>query len=539
MKTLLIGLDAACPSVLEPLVAAGEVETLGSLWESGVGGPLESQVPPWTASAWPSLYTGTNPGKHGVFGFLDFEGYDWSVVNATHVRTRPVWEHLDLHGLSSVVVNVPVTHPPAPFDGALIPGYAAPEDPACHPDGLLADVRAAVGDYRIYAPADVEGEEEVGWFRRLTRMRGEAFVHLADEYDPDFGFLQFQQTDTVFHERPDDPDAVRAVYREVDEQVSNVLDACEPDTVIVASDHGIGPCAGPAFHANDYLAERGYLSTERGGGGMPSWVTVREERLRAGEAGGDADLGRLAGFVAAAARVGLTAERVAGVLDALGLAEFVAEHVPGSVQRAGTRQVDFPASAAFVRDAVELGVRINVAGREPDGVVPESDYEALREELIEALSAAETPDGEPVFDDVAPREAYFHGPAAEDAVDVVTVPAGFDVTLSSQLRGEPFGPPTEPIQHKLEGVVVADGAAVDPDRPVGAAGTPGAGILDVAPTVLASLGVPVDSGMDGDPLPFVEAVGERSYPRPSRRRAVPTEAPEVEDRLRELGYVEE
>ena len=534
MKTLLIGLDAACESVLEPLLADGRLPTIGSLREAGLAGTLESQIPPWTASAWPSLYTGTNPGKHGVFGFLDFEGYDWRVVNATDVRTRPIWEHLEFHGCSSVVVNVPVTHPPEPFDGALIPGYAAPEDPACHPDGLLDEVRDAIGGYRIYAPADVADDEEVEWFRRLVRMRADAFSYLADEYDPDFGFLQFQQTDTVFHKRPGDERAVRAVYREVDERLAKVLSVCDPDTVIVASDHGIGPCSGPTFRANDYLAERDYVSTKQGGDGMPSWVTVRDERLLEGDGPTGADQGLLAKLVATAASHGFTAERVADALEALGLAEFVAARVPESVQRAGTRQVDFPASAAFVRDAVELGVRINLAGREPEGVVPESEYEAFRSELIDELAAVETPAGEPVFEDVAPRESYFHGPAVETAVDVVAVPAGFDYPLSSQLRGEAFGPPSEPVHHKMDGVIAAAGEAVDPDRPVGTAG-----ILDVAPTVLASMGVPADSDMDGDPLPFVDPVGERSYPRPANRRADATEAPGVERRLRDLGYIEE
>ena len=78
---LLVGLDAACEPVLDRLARDGaDLPHLRSILDEGTSAPLESQVPPWTASAWPSLYTGTNPGKHGVFGFLDFEGYDWDVV---------------------------------------------------------------------------------------------------------------------------------------------------------------------------------------------------------------------------------------------------------------------------------------------------------------------------------------------------------------------------------------------------------------------------------------------------------------------------
>src|SRR5699024_8232201 len=100
----------------------------------------------------------------------------------------------------------------------------------------------------------------------------------------------------------------------------------------------------------------------------------------------------------------------------LGLAEFVVAHAPKAMVRAGTERVDFPASTAYARSHIECGVRLNVAGREPDGVVPADEYEEVRAELIDRLAALETPDGDPAFDDVAPREDYFHGSEAEDAV---------------------------------------------------------------------------------------------------------------------------
>src|SRR6056297_3263946 len=175
LQTLLVGIDAACDRVLAPLFDDDEIPTLESIYRNGTSGPLESQIPPWTASAWPSLYTGMNPGKHGVYGFLTFDGYDWDVVNATNVRERTLWELLDYHGKSSVVVNAPVTHPPGEIDGAIVPGYTAPEDPDCHPDGLLEDIRDEIGQYRVYAPRDAEGRVRVEWYEQLVGMRGEAF----------------------------------------------------------------------------------------------------------------------------------------------------------------------------------------------------------------------------------------------------------------------------------------------------------------------------------------------------------------------------
>nr|WP_272904846.1 alkaline phosphatase family protein [Halobacterium sp. TGN-42-S1] len=540
MRTLLVGVDGACLPVVEPLVADGRLPVLGDLVDSGAAGPLQSQIPPWTPSAWPSLYTGTNPGKHGVFDFLAFDGYDWDVVNHTHVRQRALWELLAEQGLTSVVVNVPVTSPPTAFDGALVPGYVAPESPPTHPEGLLEDLRRELGDYRVYAPRDVEdgSDEQVAWYERLTEMRGAAFRHLADRFDPEFGFLQFQQTDTVFHERPGDDHAVRAVYEAVDDEVGAVLDACDPDTVILASDHGIGPYAPDEFRVNEYLREAGYVETTRGEGGMPSWTSLhRDERTRDGEAGGAEDGGGQplsAWLVARAAAVGLTSQRIGRVLSALGLADLALRVVSTETVRAGTERVDFAESTAYMRSRTELGVRINLEGREPEGTVAPEDYDDVREDLIAVLRGARTPDGDPVFSAVEPRETYFDGEHVEDAADVVVVPDGFDTYLTASLRGDAFGPASESWNHKRDGLFAAVGDGVDTDAQLG-----DAHLFDVAPTVLSALGVPPSDAMDGEPLPVVDAVPPASYDDYEDEPARSTDDRAVERRLADLGYLDD
>ena len=527
-----MGLDGACLPVVEPMVADGRLPVLADLLERGASGPLESQIPPWTPSAWPSLYTGTNPGKHGAFDFLTFDGYDWDVVNRSHVRERALWELLSERDRTSVVVNVPVTAPPTSFDGALIPGYIGPESPPTHPDGLLEDLRDELGEYRVYAPRDVDGDEQIRWYGRLTGMRGAAFRYLVDRFDPEFGFLQFQQTDTVFHERPGDEEAVRAVYEAVDEEVGRVLDACNPDTVVVASDHGIGPYRDEEFRVNEFLRERGYVETTRGEGGMPSWSTVGRENMGDEELEDDRSLGERA--VAAAAAHGITSQRIGAVLSRLGLADLVLRYVSTDTVRAGTERVDFERSTAYMRSRTELGVRINLAGREPDGSVSPAEYPSIRDDLVADLASARTPDGDPVFEEVAPREEYFDGEYVEDAADVIAVPNGFDILPSASLRGEVFGPTSEPWNHKRDGLFAAVGAGVDPD-----ASLEGAHLFDVAPTVLSALGVPPSARMDGDPLPVVDPVTPDDYQGYDEPETRATADRAVEQRLADLGYLDD
>ena len=532
MKVLLVGVDAACAPVLEPMFEEGRLPTLERLFAEGASADLESGVPPWTPSMWPSIYTGVNPGKHGVFGFLRFSGYDYDVVNRSHVRAPALWELLDSAGHSSVVVNVPVTHPPRPFDGALIPGYAAPEDPTCHPEGLLEEVRNEIGDYRVYSEEKADPDEALSEYRAAARMRGEAFRYLAGKHDPDFGFVQFQVTDTVFHEHPGNEAVTTGVYEAVDEQVGETIEACDPDVVIVASDHGIGEYSGYGVRMNDVLIEAG-LATATDGGGMPSWVPIREGRLRQGRPDGSDDPGVVERGVGLATAAGLSPRRVGKALDRLGLKDAVSAVVPDEAVRAGSRRVDFANSTAFMRARIELGVRVNLRGREPEGIVPESEYEAVREELIELFSGLETPEGEPVFETVARREEVYHGPETEQAVDVVTVPAGYDHFLTAELLEEPFGPPGQPWNHKRHGAIAVSGEGVDVGAPLG-----DPHVLDVAPTVLAAMGVPASDEMDGRTLPVVESAGERSYGERDDGATRETADDAVEDRLADLGYLD-
>ncbi|WP_248904823.1 alkaline phosphatase family protein [Halocatena marina] len=524
LRTLLIGIDAACLPVLKPQFKQNRLPHLQRLL-SGASGSLESQIPPWTASAWPSLYTGTNPGKHGVFDFLSFDGYEWNVVNGTHVRRRTLWEYLDRCGYRSVVVNVPVTHPPRPFDGALIPGYTAPEAPKCHPPEILSDVEEAIGGYQLYG--DVESAKD------CIRMRGDAFRYLAERFEPDFGFVQFQWTDTICHKKPGDWAALERIYGAVDEQIGELLDACEPQNVFVVSDHGIGPYEGRSFLVNEYLREHGFVQTTNGGTGMPSWAGVRDAQLKHGTEATQFDSSFIERLTASTAKMGLTSQRIESILSVIGLDDLVLRHVPMRAISTATEQVDFPRSMAYMRSRTELGVRINLEGREPDGIVPESEYESVRSALIECLEQAETPAGKPVFESVVRRGQYFKGPEANRAVDILTIPTDFDQFLSTRLGAGQFDAPEEPWNHKRAGLIAARGAVVDETVPLN-----NAHLFDVAPSVLATFDVPADVEMDGQTLPIVESAGERKYPLfdPDARRKTHNET--IEDRLKDLGYLE-
>ncbi len=116
----------------------------------------------------------------------------------------------------------------------------------------------------------------------------------------------------------------------------------------------------------------------------------------------------------------------------------------------------------------------------------------------------------------------------------MTVPNELGQFLSAQLLGEYFAPPTEPWNHKLEGIVAAKGEGIDADSM-----PTKAHLFDVAPTIMSALGIPYSDRMDGSVIPIVEDVGAESYPAYDEDDSVSMEEDaDVEERLADLGYMQ-
>jgi hypothetical protein len=165
-----------------------------------------------------------------------------------------------------------------------------------------------------------------------------------------------------------------------------------------------------------------------------------------------------------------------------------------------------------------LGVRCNVAGRDPGGVIPAAEFDDFRRTLIAELRALRAPDGTRVFDAVIDRHDAA-GPAVaneRDAPDVLLRPAGMDWKVSDVVRERVFGETNE-YSHSWTGLLVAAGPGIDADTALAVeAPHPGnhetvsggeskrdpvsPSVVDVVPTVLARFGVPPPATVEGQSL---------------------------------------
>ncbi len=491
-KTVVIGLDG----VGFPLLAqyADALPHLTAYRNDGLIGKLRSTVPPLTGPAWSTFQTGVNPGKHGVFGWRTRKPgeYKLRVVNSADIDAPTVWEIASSQGKRVISIGVPVTYPPPPVNGVIIPGMlTSPSDPApTYPKEAYAELRRAAPGYRFFPECahrfTVRGKVE----ELLTGARGRAAAarHFMTHYDWDLFMLHLQTTDKVQHDlwgiSVNGFDPIRTVFQEVDRLVGELVALAHKmdAAVVLMSDHGMGP-EEFTFSANTWLWREGYLKLRGGVEGRMKRALFRagltHRRLQT------------VGFslYPFAYRLGLTTNLF---LDAVG--DTLLARALGKLFLSFD-DIDWSRTRAYSH--ADIGhVIVNVRGREPHGIVPPDEREALVAELIARLNAVVNPKtGEPLLGTAYPREEVYSGPHVTEAPDIMFLPRDLR-TIANGASGfysnRLFDRPIFRAHHRMDGILIGLG---DPFRPQ--AQIDGARLLDLAPNLLYLLDCEIPESMDG------------------------------------------
>lgn len=547
-RLIIFGLDGATFDLIRPWAAAGYLPTLRDLLQRGVSGELASTLPPLTATAWPSFLTGKNPGKHGVFDFFrspaGAETGELIFANAGQIDGRWWSEELSDAGLSVGLMNVPITHPPRPLNGFIIPGTPAPDEGhTTWPRDLLAPYERELGAYRISprcvyrAGHDAEYAAEL---HALIDLHTRYAVRLMADHPTDVLMLHFLATDSAQHalwkhhdathplHRPAwaarDGDLLREIFAHLDRSLAQILKLASADTnVIVMSDHGFGPLH-RTINLNNYFRAQGLLAIK----------VNRAIRLRDWLFRHDLDL-------ALPWKV-LRRLRLAGRLGRLG------RILHGWAQRKllTFADVDWTRTRAYAWGHFGQ-VYINLKGREPYGSVEPRDYLTVRERVANVLYALRDPiSGRPLVDAVVPREAAGHGPHLDEGPDLHVIMDGYRTVayplFAADARLFARRVPDDSGTHRPAGIFIAGGPAVARGRTID-----GARLIDLAPTILHLLDVPIPTDYDGRML--AEALSPEIAARPMvyrddrepvarREQAYSIDEQRcVEARLRALGYL--
>src|SRR5205823_4594265 len=220
------------------------------------------------------------------------------------------------------------------------------------------------------------------------------------------------------------------------------------------------------------------------------------------------------------------------VYDTLGLHGKVA--LPQSVNWSKTK------AYTTIRSTGE-GVSVNLAGRELGGIVDPGDYDRVRDELLDRLgSFVDAKTGKTPVKEIYKREEMFKGRFADTAPDILMMPnEGYSLTHAKTALEDADWVSGD---HRIEGTIVAVGPDVKPFE------SPPA-LIDMAPTLVAALGAPTAVQATGRVLHEIVGSSAELVSREASASGIPgmgtnegevtdTEANEMEEHLRGLGYIE-
>jgi len=275
-KLFILALDGVPYSTLKLIIADGVMPNLGALVSDENFRPMHSVYPTVSSTAWATFMTGMNPGRHGIYGFIERDPGTMEVYipNAAHLHGQTLWEYLSHLGKKVFVMNVPCTYPPRKVNGILISGFLGTDiTRMTYPPSVGPDLQRR--EYRIDADTWRAREDLEGFVRELHQVYDKRIAVMQEYYlqsERDFCMLHVMETDRLHHflweHRESGHPRWAAVfidlYRKIDRLIGWILDNLKPDMeLMLLSDHGFCTLKKEVF-INRWLFDQGYLRFQNG-----------------------------------------------------------------------------------------------------------------------------------------------------------------------------------------------------------------------------------------------------------------------------------
>lgn len=529
-RALLIGLDGATYTILDPLMENGTMPFLKEFVRGGTRLKLLSTANPLTPPAWISLVTGRTPGNHGVFDFIWAEkrkkDHYFTLYNFRDIQCETIWSMISRSKGRICSLNFPMMSPPPAVSGVIIPGLVSWKHLRrnMYPAELYEQLKQIPGfnakelawdfDMEKKAERGISQEEYEHWVEfhiRREKLWFEIACYLMKRDTYDLMAVLFDGPDKIMHMgyRFLDPaifpaaptpweremrDMCLAYFSALDGFIAELVNIAGSDArIFMASDHGFGP-SWQVFRVNSWLGSKGYLVWKD--------IDSLDEKSR---------------------------EQAQKVIDK----HFVL--------------LDWEKTSAYARTVTSNGIYINVAEDSSPGGIPQGEYKAFRDRLINELYEVQDPEtGERVIQQILTKEEAYPGENNAQAPDLTLVMRdhGFISILNKTpvLYHRPYVEGT----HYPEGIFLAKGPGIKKGFTEGRMS-----VEDVASCILYSLGMDVPGNFDGKmPMDIFEPSFLNDHPCLTGAPTVPVgfseekvdmqenEKKEIFEQLKALGYME-
>jgi predicted AlkP superfamily phosphohydrolase/phosphomutase len=534
-KVLVVGLDACDPTIVRSMVSRGRLPALARLLDTAAATVVENPYGLFVGTLWTTFFTALDPTRTNFYCWeeIDQHTYERQLTSPLDLQGVPFWDQLSAAGQRVAVLDVPHSRAVTPLNGIQVVEWG------CHdrhfgfhtePPELAAEIADRFGFHPIlgvdpyeakeFAPDDYvlrEGPHRTRAEERALRdgllagidAKERLSLHYLAGSEWDFFLTVFGESHSVGHQAwylhdPTHPrhdsglaaelgDPIEQVYERLDRALAAHLDAIDDGTTVaVLLSHGMGP----HYDATHLLAEVLKRISRADDSDIPAGSPAMREAKRAW-----AQLPRPARQRLGPPAMALLRRRLHRRPPAISPDESTTE------DRRGQRFYPNPNNFVFG------GVRINLAGREPNGrVKPGAEFDAvcdrLRSDLLDLVNVTT---GRPVVDAVVRTDEHYVRRTGDKLPDLFLDwnRESLVETVWSPKTGVIHVPYTHwrTGDHRPDGLLLATGPGIERG-----ASLPPLRIVDLAPSLAARLGVSLD-GVGGRPAQWLAGpvpVGERA-----------------------------
>jgi predicted AlkP superfamily phosphohydrolase/phosphomutase len=522
---VIIGIDGGTFKIIDPLIEEGKLPNLKRLIISGVKGILKSTYPPITAAAWVSFMTGKNPGKHGFFDFREYNPEDYipsfvprtkdavrenvSTLHSSRFHGETIWDFLGNAGYEMNLVAVPMTYPPWKINGRMVAGYPCPDytKPKTYPPEWSDEIGQL---FNLSAINYSKIEEFIRECKELVERKGRIILEQIRKRKGEVYSVVFSSTDFAQHyfwkyleqKNHSYSSVIEEIYIGIDGVIGKMLNMIDENTsIIVMSDHGFTSHPKKYFNLNSWLMQEKYISLKRNQSSYMKDIISKSFSFIVNKV------------------VYKRSNLKMSIIEIISkMPEFIQKWV--ATQHFKSDLMDWYGTKAFrFRMYANVdGIVINQRGRQKHGVVEKGrEYEGLRDEIIKKLLNIKDPDsGIPIIVGAFRREEIYNGNYFNNAPDII-VEFNLDyiggIGLDNQIVSSvPAG--TSNVFtgiHSQDGIFIICGPNINKRLIINSVN-----IIDIAPTILYDMGLPIPEDIDGK---IIEEVFVDSYKANSPRYA--------------------
>lgn len=548
-STIAIGLDSVDPVLLEKWMAEGHLENLDRLCQQGSYGRLNNAVnycgraveTSATERLWVMALTGCLPNTTGYWGPVTYDAAKYDVVHDTEgaydYKEYPAFYALG-EDYKVAIFDAPVAALSDQVNGPQILGWGghAPHTPShSKPPELFGQIVEKYGnnpvlhkDYgcwwdeeycknikkslsvsinrRVKICQDLLQQEDWDLFLTVfgdTHSASHDFWHLSQSDHPLYPYME---------EKRAEGDPMLNAFKEVDKAIGEILEAAPDDAnVVIFSVHSMGNNVTDVFSMlflGEFLYRFNFpgkmmLAPGKSGRPLAPPNTKPQRKTWPGEVWQQKHSRNpikrtLRRYLPGTLQGKLDKWLKSSELDTLRCPSWTSESL--NWQPAMWYQHLWPQMKAFALPAFAAGhLRINLEGRESNGIVPPAEYDALCEELTDKLmQLTDARTGQPVVKEVVRtrKSPMDDSPNLPDPDLVVLWNDTPTDVVDSPDYGR-IGPVTyyRPGGHRVPGWLLTKGEGIEP----GSGLSQGAAI-DIGPTILEMMGISIPSHCDGKPL---------------------------------------